>query len=447
MRTFAAVFFLGALGPCGGGKGPGGGGSSDSGADGGDDGTDPGDDGGQDDTAAPEIMGSVSGTVTVELYRPGLDGERDALDWTDSLSYDADSGTVAWPFGNVFVAAYTNDEFGNQQYVGSTTVSPPSPGGDPYSLDWRMPADAGEVYIYAALDRYGDTVVSSDDPRGVYPLALTLADGDSITGIDLTILTTEITSSGGGCGSTVTIDGSVLITVNYGGGSAATMLVSTAGQGPYHVATTSPTPSALGAEGSYSLSSCAGYGPMKLVGAWDRNQDGLFAPDDTWGAYAPVADTDGNPVQVGATDLSGYDVQIPLGDSPGVNVVPFVMLSGEVSMASGSSFDSLPAGSSVYVAALKYRPTTTFDIRSAAVYDIHEVDWADLTGTSASSYSLVVPADTVTYLWAFADEDVDGFVNESGEHIASFSTSGNGRLMTGAVNQPGLDLRLGSFTP
>lgn len=228
-----------------------------------------------------------------------------------------------------------------------------------------------------------------------------LADGDATTGIDLTIRTTGF-GGGGGCGgsagSTADISGVVLITVNYASGDVASMLVNTDGVGPFHSTTETPTATATGAEAAYSFTSCANYGQMRLVG--DQ-------------------------------DLTGYDVEIPLGDESGVRVVPFVQLSGAVSMADNSTLDSLPAGSNVYVAALKYRPNTSFDItNSAAVYDVAEFSYADIPGQQSVSYDLIVPADTVVYLWAYADTDVDGQVNESGELVASGCSDDNGRLET-----------------
>ena len=405
------------------------------GADGASDGAD-----GSIDTAEPHVSGTIGGTVTVQLYNTADDGVREELAWGDS-AYSSE-GVVTWPFGELFVAAYTTDG-GHTDYIGSTSIDAPSENGDAYEIDWSMPGGTGDVYVYAALDRDGDTVIGSGDPTGVYPLPLSLADGDTITGIDITVLAAPLSGGGGGCAGTVSVSGDVLLTVNTSGGNAIAMLVSPSGAGPYHADIVSPTTSPSGATAAYSFDACANYGSMNLIGAWDRNQDGLFAPDDAWGAYAPSADTDGNPVLVGSSDLSGYDVQVPLGDSPGISVVPFVRVTGAVSMQDGSSFDSLSAGATVYVAALKYRPGTDFDISTSSdTYDVHEVPWADLTGNSSLPYSLVVPADTIAYVWAYADEDVDGVVNEPSEHVASAS-SDNGRVNTGTANVSGVDLQLG----
>ncbi len=391
------------------------------------------------DSAEPLVIGIIGGTVTVQLYNTADDGVREELAWADS-AYSSD-GVVTWPFGEIFVGAYTTDN-GHTDYIGSTTIDAPSENGDGYEIDWSMPGGSGDVYVYAALDRNGDTVIGSGDPTGAYPLPLTLTDGDTITGIDITVLAAPL-GSGGGCAGTVNVSGDVLITINTSGGNAAAMLVSTTGAGPYHTAVVSPSTSPSGATAAYSFDACANYGSMNLIGAWDRNQGGLFAPDDAWGAYAPTPDTDGNPVLVGSSDLAGYDVQVPLGDGSGISVVPFVHVAGTVSMQDGSTFDSLAAGSTVYVAALKYRPGTDFDISTTSdTYDVHEVAWADLTGNSSLSYSLVVPADTIAYVWAYADEDVDGMVNEPNEHVASAS-SDNGRVNTGTANVSGVDLQLG----
>lgn len=406
--------------------------SADSGA------IDGGDDSGEDDDdddGPEEITGTVSGTVTVQLYESGDDGERDELSWADSEYYD--DGTINWPFGNIYVGAYHTNDGGNDVYVGSTVIGSPDDS-NPYTLDYTAQGDQS-VWVYASIDMYGDTIVGSGDPRGVYPIEVPLTDGDAITGVDITILATH-RSSGGGC-DTVSITGDARVTVSYASGNVATMVVDQNGAGPYVSTIDTPTATATGAEAAYGLTSCQSYGAMNIVGAWDSNDDGMFAPDDTWGSYV-VSGADANPLTIGATDLSGIDVEIPFGDGPGVSVVPFVTLSGDVSVA-GGAFDDLPAGTTVYVAALKYRPTGGFDITTSdAIYDMDTFEWPDLTGESAKSFSLTVPAGTVAYLWAYADVDVDGNVNESGEPVASGGIDDNGRVELGTSSQGGLALEL-----
>lgn len=428
-----AALALGALSlGCGDKDEPGDDTASDSG------GIDGGDDTAGDDTGGPaDITGSVSGTVTVQLYESGVDGERDELAWADSNYYD--DGSINWPFGNIYVGAYHTNDGGNDVYVGSTVIGSPTDS-NPYTLDYTAQGEQS-VWVYASVDAYGDTIVGSGDPRGVYPIEVPLHDGDAITGVDITILATHL-GGGGGC-DTVSITGDARVTVSYASGNVATMIVDQNGAGPYTSTIDSPTPTATGAEAGYTLTSCQSYGAMNVVGAWDSNDDGMFAPDDTWGSYV-VSGADANPLTIGATDLSGIDVEIPFGDGPGVSVVPFVTLSGDVAVA-GGAFDDLPAGTTVYVAALKYRPTGGFDITTSdATYDMDTFEWPDLTGESSKAFSLTVPAGTRAYLWAYADVDVDGNVNESGEPVASGGTDDNGRIDLGTSSQAGLTLELAS---
>ena len=65
-------------------------------------------------------------------------------------------------------------------------------------------------------------------------------------------------------------------------------------------------------------------------------------------------------------------------------------------------------------------------------YDHDVFLWPDLTGESIVDFRLGVPADTVVYLWAFADEDMDEVINESGERVASGGSDGEGTYVTGS---------------
>ena len=433
MSTRATLLALAALTlGCGDKDDDGGGGDDTSG----DSGGTTGDDTGGDDTGgSTDITGTVSGTVSIQLYESGVDGERDELAWGDSNYYD--DGTINWPFGNIYVGAYHTNDGGNDVYVGSTVISSPDDS-NPYTLDYTADGDQS-VWVYASIDAYGDAIVGSGDPRGVYPIEVPLADGDAITGVDITILATHL-SSGGGC-DTMSISGDARVTVSYASGNVATMIVDQNGGGPYHSSINAPTPTATGAEAAYSITSCQSYGALNIVGAWDSNNDGMFAPDDTWGSYV-VSGADANPLTIGATDVSGVDVEIPFGDGPGVSVVPFVTLSGDVGVA-GGAFDDLAAGTTVYVAALKYRPSGGFDITTSdATYDMDTFEWPDLTGESTKAFSLTVPAGTRAYLWAYADVDVDGSSNEPGEPIAGWGTDANGRIDLGNTSQAGLNLEL-----
>ena len=122
--------------------------------------------------------------------------------------------------------------------------------------------------------------------------------------------------------------------------------------------------------------------------------------------------------------------------------MPFVRLSGTVNVE-GGTFDDLAAGSTVYVTALKYKPNGDFDITDLSIaYDADEYDWTELTGQSEVPFTVVVPSNTVVYLWAFADENADGIVNESGDYVAAGGEQ-SGKVATGTSNSSGLELSLG----
>jgi len=394
-----------------------------------------------DDTASPipTISGTISGTVSVELYTLDENGAR------QYISYEDATGGV-FPWQKIFVGAYYTGPAGVDQYVGTDVVLDPVVGPNPYDINF-VTEEATSVYVYAILDYYPDSIVGTDEPRGVYPMEIPLTDGASITDIDITILAPapgELDGVGGGTGTCddVSIAGDVIITVTYEGGDVAVMLADTEGQGPYVSTAMTPAEDGGGATGAYELSSCAGYGDMQLLGAWDSDADSMFTPADHWGAYISEPDVDGNPINVGYTDLTDYDVQIPLGDGSGLSIVPFVQLSGTVSMA-GGTFDDLPPGSSVYVAALKYRPNSDLNITETSnAYDMDVFEWSDLTGQSSADWAIVVPADTIVYLWAYADTDADGFVNEVGDPVAASGEDENGRYPTGTTSTGGISLGL-----
>lgn len=135
--------------------------------------------------------------------------------------------------------------------------------------------------------------------------------------------------------------------------------------------------------------------------------------------------------------------------------MPFTRLSGTVAMDAGVNFDEpeadggLPVGSTVYVTALKYRPSHEVTVSTLGLYAYatETWTWADLSGQSSRTFNLNVPADTVVYLWAFADHDGDGLLNEpSGEAVASYGTDSSGKIPTGSTGASGLALTLRSPT-
>ena len=125
-------------------------------------------------------------------------------------------------------------------------------------------------------------------------------------------------------------------------------------------------------------------------------------------------------------------VQIPIGEgSSELEIVPFTSITGVVGVA-GGTFDDLPEGSTVHVAALKYRPTSDLSLTSftSNAFDYDSFEWPELSGNTNVAFSLGVPANSIVYMWAYADTDGDGIVNESGEPIASGGKDSAGTLDT-----------------
>ena len=395
------------------------------------DGTADGTDGTTDTGTEPDpITATLTGTVTVELYCTDSEGGREAVTFADAYA-------GSFPFGAIWVAAF-NEDTGSIEYFGSDTISSPSTTGDAFTIDVSMPAEAN-VRVYATLDRYDNRILATNDPIGNFPDEIAIVDGGSTSDVDIAIVTeaTEYCNGGGtdggsdgGSGSTINISGPVTIGSFYTTGEGAAMLLDSNGNGPVYYDFFTPTSDPSGYSSTYDIEARPALGQQQLVGAIDSNGNNLFDGMDTWGTYVEVPDVNANPITVGSTDLSGLELQIPLDDgSTPLNTVPYTTISGSVSMNDGSTFDTLTAGSTVYVTALKYRPGTSIAVTSleADSYDIEEFAWADLTGQSSVSYSMVVPANTIVYLWAYADEDVDGTVNEVGEAVASSGNDANGR--------------------
>jgi len=396
-------------------------------------------------TPSFSINGMISGDINVQLYQTGEDGEREYVSWEDA------TGGV-YIFGGIFTSAYYVDESGIERFVGDHVIENPSTDANPYRID--VGTDNNEkVYVYSILDYWQDRIVGTSEPKGVYPNGVTLIDGEEITGINLDILTPIYTGSGG-CGSSgdwaggsvssssyIEILGDAYITTSYAGGMAAAMLNSTTGDGPYNSAWFQPSSAGGGAIGSYGFITCPNRGEMNLVAAWDSNGNNMIDPTDRWGAYSPTPDVDGNPVMIVSDDLLGYDIQIPLGDGPGLNMVPFIRLSGELSTSIGA-FDDLPSGTTIHIAAMKYRPSGALSVAELGnAYDLVTLEWPELTGQASVSYTLTVPSNTITYLWAFVDMDDDGVINESGEPIASGGDS-SGKVPTGTTSTTSNDLSL-----
>jgi hypothetical protein len=378
--------------------------------------------------SAPEDRGTgdLSGTVSVQLYTQDEDGENVDLSWED---YGGD-----FPFGAIYVAAYTvDDTTGEYTYYDESVISAPSTEGDPYTLSVDVD-DAEEVRVYAALDWWADGVIGTTEPVGIYAGLVPIEEGGTTEGVDIVINAPELPTGGGG-GSVVTLSGGVTIDTEYTGGDVKVTLYDNAGDGPYYVSYLTPTATADGAEGDFSLVVGSEFGEGRLIGAWDDDQNALIDPTDRWGGYV-VADESANPITVGATDQDAYTVVIPFGIPP--VFTPYVRLDGTLSYA--DDLGTLPAGAIVYVAALRTRPNADF---SVADLD-HAYDWisytgAELTGTELD-YTLLTPSNAITYLWGYADLDGDGLLNEVGEPVASYGPTG--RYSTGTTDGSGLDMPL-----
>ncbi len=428
-------------------SGVGGDAGTDGGADGGS--GDGGADGGSGDGGTEFISGTVTGTVDVQFFTEADDGEREYIAWADT------PWAKDFPFGSIFVAATQDNDAGGLTYRGNATVLSPSVEGDLYTMNVALPED-GEVQVYATLDLYGDGILSTDEPFGIYPGIVLVEDGGDVGNANITILVDYDEfyawwsggggGGGGGC-DTIEVSGTASLTSPWTDGDVAVMLFDLGNNGPYYYDRRQPTEVGGGAEAPFDMDVCVGKGSMKLRGAWDSNGNGLIDPADLWGAYVSSPDVDANPIELGNTDQTGLLVQIPMGSGEaGLSLTPFVSLSGSVTVSSGS-FDDLDPASVVYMAALMYRPTGDFTVADIAEYSYDTTVWtsADYAGATSLPFTAWVPAGTIVYLWAYVDEGPkpDGIVNQVGELVASIGSDANGRLPTGDSSSSGYVLDLG----
>ncbi len=383
------------------------------------------------------VVSTITGQVTVELYGEDEIGERYSIPWESS-------GYTSWPFGPIFVAAYELSGDGQAgRYAGTAVIRRPEMGTSTYEMTVKM-REEKDVYVYAAVDLLGDGVVGTEDPRGVWRDAIPMTNDIVVSDINMTVLAQaadEVVCEGG---STVEIDGPAYVTTDYWGGNIAVMLMDRDGNGPYHVASAAEVGAGEGATTSYTLEVCPNYGEMVLVSCWDSNMNGIFDGGDRWGVYSATGDRDSNPVNVGDRNMSNYPVWMPLGDRPGVDLMPFVTMQGTLHLESGEPLSSLDTGTNLYVVALKYRPSGDLVVTDPAVhYDIQTFSWSDIsTGTTAVDWQLLVPSDTIIYLWAFADTNGDGVVNGPGEPIGAYNAHDHGRTPSGQTGFGGIDIAL-----
>ena len=157
--------------------------------------------------------------------------------------------------------------------------------------------------------------------------------------------------------------------------------------------------------------------------------------------------SNGNPIEIGAERMDDLVMEIPIdGGQSSLNVVPFIRLEGTVSSDITETLTELAEEDSeatLYVVALKYRMNSEFPVSSMDnAYDVKVWGPDALGETESVDWDLIVPANTIVYLWAFVDADGDGMVNEVGEPIASGGADGAGSLSIGDEGQSGINLGL-----
>ena len=380
----------------------------------------------------------IQGTVTISLYTIDEDGEYIYSDW--------DSYNGQYPFGPNFVAAYYAED-GREIYVDQVSITNPSIDGDKFEFEIHED-DVSGIRVYAASDYWDDGIVGTADPIGNYPDVIydpdTSDDYNIITGVDINILVPYWDGSTGGTGwgdgsgygyydggswdtscNVGVLTGEVIITTSYAGGDASAMLLDTEGNGPYNSVWTTLNESGGGAVGDYSMTFCDDPSQMNLVGAYDSNFNGIIDPaGDTWGVFVSEG-LSGNPVELYPGTIEA-DIQIPYGDYDGLDLTPFVRISGVV-----NTLVELPETTSIYIGALKYRPTSDVNVSDLADgYDYEAFNPSEVKSDELE-YEMIVPANTITYLWAYADVDNDGRINEAGEPVSSAGDDENGRMSTG----------------
>ena len=388
------------------------------------------------DDEPPPVTAVIRGTVEVQLYQI-VDGERVDVD---------ESQLTSFPYGAIFVGSFDDpDADGRENYRGNTHVPSPIFGANTFELTVTLEAE-GTVQVYASLDEDRNTIIESSEPLGLWPADIEVTDGATIEDIKL-IIDVEYdpddgsgsgSGSGSGDGCDLVVSGPATVGTGYEGPALA-MIADMSGNGPIHYDIFDVTSDGSGGgTGTYSMDVCPSLGSVQLLGSIDSNGNDLFDPADTSGAYVTAPDTNGNPIYVDAADLTDYELQIPIinpttgeEEDNSISLVPFVRLTGTVMHGAGT-FDELDPGSKVYVAALKYQPNTSVSVSSvvSSSFDIHEFEWAELSGQSSITYQLMVPGNAETYLWAYADSDLDGTLNEVGEPVGS-AGAGSGYIATG----------------
>ncbi len=442
---------------------------------GGSGGAESGDDAVEEDDNTDHYM-TIRSEVMVELYTTNDEGVRQFLPWDDAVGIGGE-----FPFGSIFVAAYLPGSDGREFYFDQHTVTRPRVGGDFYRLEID-PERTSAVNIYASLDVRGDGIVGTEEPMGVHPNEIQIEAYGSFDSGDIVILVdwdrwgpggwgwqdvggyvppgdnyidyngdgviTPDELPDGGC-ERISVSGDINITTDYHGGNGMVMLLDEDGGGPYQTVEFVPSATTDGAVATYDLGMCEHAGFMQIVAAYDLNANGLVDPADKWGAYVSEPGVSGNPIFVEDEWMTDINIEIPLGDGDAyMSVVPFVPLSGDLVLPGTEAIAELMVEGSdpaVYVAAMRYRPDAEFNVEEFEdAYDYKVWGPEALGVTEGVLWDLVVPANTVVYLWAFVDADGDGMVNEEEEPVASGGVDGAGTLPTGDEGQT--DIRLGPRT-
>jgi hypothetical protein len=145
-----------------------------------------------DDTGGSEVAGFdgyINGTVRVGLYDYNENCELVMREW------DADD---AWPFGGIWVYAFSEDGSGDETYHDTETFLTPDVLGNDYSLR-VLTTETESVLVGATLDFNGDRILGTSEPVGLYPDKISASGGQTVVGVDITILAYWNPVSGDDC--------------------------------------------------------------------------------------------------------------------------------------------------------------------------------------------------------------------------------------------------------
>ncbi len=368
---------------------------------------------------------TAAGAVTVSLLRSDDAGDHSRVSWEDS--------TCDGPLGPIAVVA-TQEIDGAVTAVGQALLYPgdtePFDVAQPFEMALAFTADA-PVQIHAVVDRMGDGVLGRDDPRGLAGEPWALGDGDALTDLAIEIRALE-------CGApevceTVSVAGTVIgalpLPVAVVAATEDAAVVSMTWVEPDLPAVCDDSAFSPDAAIPFEIELCADR-PTRLHAGQDLDDDGLLTPLDAWSTGLSAVGAVGNPVAPDARALEALTLHIEA--LPGILPGPAaaVTLGGQVRLADGA-FKILGDDAQVIVVARdSLPPQAEHDLADveAAAFDLMIWSSDELSGRSAVDFALRLPTDSLAYLWAYADEDGDGLVNESGEPVASGGDDENGRI-------------------